>query len=171
VNCHNNKNGNQKQMFLGWMGYARTWFHKDLFAVTYGGGQMNNPGRYLTLLPPINGADAVSGSPYFPESPGLAAHMWDTQLNVQYMPKQNVTFWIEGTYRSSDIPYFTGRGGITPPNGNNGQPAQYACMDGSASGATDLSAATTACKALGGVWFPDLRKTQGSIGAGILVKF
>jgi Putative beta-barrel porin-2, OmpL-like. bbp2 len=171
VNCHNNKNGNQKQMFLGWMGYARTWFHKDLFAVTYGGGQMTNPGRYLTLLPPINGATAVTGSPYFPESPGLAAHMWDTQLNLQYMPKQNITFWTEGGYRSSDIPYFTGRGGITPPNGNNGVPTQYACIDGTASGASDLPTATTSCKAAGGVWFPDLRKTQGSISAGILVKF
>jgi hypothetical protein len=38
---------------------------------------MNNPGRYLTLLPPINGADAISGSPYFTANPGDKAHMWD----------------------------------------------------------------------------------------------
>ena len=70
VSCHNDSNGHPKQMFLGWMLYDRTWFHKDMFAMTLGGGAMNNPGRYLTLLPPINGADAVSGSPYFQGYPG-----------------------------------------------------------------------------------------------------
>ena len=29
------------------------------FGVTLGGGKINNPGRYLVLLPPINGATAV----------------------------------------------------------------------------------------------------------------
>ena len=64
VTLHGGKGG-PKQAFLGWMAYNRMWFHKDLFALTLGGGMMNNPGRYLTLLPPINGADAISGSPYF----------------------------------------------------------------------------------------------------------
>ena len=32
--------------FLGAMLYDRTWFHNDLYAVTVGGGFMNNPGRY-----------------------------------------------------------------------------------------------------------------------------
>ena len=66
-----------KQSFAGWMAYNRIWFHKDLFAITLGGGMMNNPGRYLTLLPPINGADAISGSPYFTATPGNQAHLWD----------------------------------------------------------------------------------------------
>ncbi len=70
TNCHNNKNGHPKQSMAGWMLYDRIWFHKDLFAMTIGGGVLDNPGRYLTLLPPINGATAVSGSPYFPEAPG-----------------------------------------------------------------------------------------------------
>jgi len=34
--------------------YDRTWFRRNGMAVTIGGGQLNNPGRYLTLLPPIN---------------------------------------------------------------------------------------------------------------------
>src|ERR1019366_3210266 len=38
-----------KQAFLGWMAYNRFWFKKDLYAVTLGGGVLNNPGRYLTL--------------------------------------------------------------------------------------------------------------------------
>jgi len=58
VNCHNSKGGRPKQAFLGYMFYDRTWFKKDRYAITLGGGVMNNPGRYLTLLPPINGATA-----------------------------------------------------------------------------------------------------------------
>jgi len=68
VTCHGGKAG-PKQSFLGWMLYNRAWWGKDKYAVTIGGGQMNNPGQYLTLLPPINGADAVSGSFYFPGGP------------------------------------------------------------------------------------------------------
>ena len=95
--------------------YDRMWFHKDLFAVTLGGGEMSNWGRYLTLLPPINGADAVTGSPYFTEKPGQRAHMWDSTVTLQYMPKQYITWWTEVGYRHSDVPYFAGRGGVTPP--------------------------------------------------------
>jgi hypothetical protein len=91
------------------------WFHKDLFAVTVGGGQMNNPGRYLTLLPPINGANAFTGTPYFTENPGDRAHMWDSTVNFQYMPNQYITWWAEVGYRHADIPYFAGRHGVTPP--------------------------------------------------------
>src|SRR5438876_1739893 len=59
-----------KQDFLGFMLYNRLWFHKDLYGFTLGGGKINNPGRYLVLLPPINGATATSGTPYFTENPG-----------------------------------------------------------------------------------------------------
>src|SRR5208337_4844398 len=125
-----------KDSFVGWMMYNRVWFHKDLFAVTVGGGDMSNWGRYLTLLPPINGADAVTGSPYFTALPGQRAHMWDSTVTFQYMPKQYITWWTEVGYRHSDVPYFAGRGGVTPPGfqigGTNGQPGQYACMSGAA---------------------------------------
>ena len=163
--------GGTKDAFAGWMAYDRVWFGKDKYAISYGGGRMNNPGRYLTLLPPINGADAISGSPYFPENPGLPAHMWDTSLGFQWMPKEYITWWAEAGYRHSDVPYWTGRGGITPPGGNNGVPTQYACMSGAPSGATDLPNATVDCAGAGGVWFPDLRKTQAVVSLGIMVKF
>ena len=72
--------GQNKDNFFGMMLYDRTWFHNDLYAVTIGGGFMNNPGRYLALTPPINGATAATGSPYFTQaartkalSMGLAA--------------------------------------------------------------------------------------------------
>ena len=163
--------GAPKQAFLGWMLYDRYWFHKDLVAITIGGGMMSNPGRYLTLLPPINGADAISGSPYFTENPGDKAHMWDTTFNVQYMPKQYLTWWAEFGYRHSDIPYFSGRGGITPPGGNNGSPADFVCNTGASAGTNSLAAAYAACGGAGSVWFPDLRRGQASISAGVLVKF
>ena len=37
-----------KDTFIGWMAYNRYWFHKDLWAITLGGGEMSNWGRYLT---------------------------------------------------------------------------------------------------------------------------
>ena len=171
VNCHGGK-GEVKQAFLGWMGYDRIWWNRDRYAVTLGGGMMNNPGRYLTLLPPIDGADAVSGSPYFTENPGDKAKMWDANINLQWMPKEYITWWTEVGYRHSDVPYWSGRGGITPPGGNNGAPADYTCMSGASSGVATLSAAEAACGGgLGSVWFPDLRRGQASLSAGVMVKF
>jgi putative OmpL-like beta-barrel porin-2/carboxypeptidase family protein len=171
VTCNGGKGG-PKQQFLGWMLYDRTWFHKDLFAVTLGGGKMTNPGRYLTLLPPINGADAFTGTPYFTESPGDQAHQWDATITFQYMPRDFITFWGEAGYRHSDVPYFAGPGGITPPGGNNGAPSSYVCSTGASAGTSDLTAAQAACG--GGpssVWFPDLRNSQKVLSMGILVKF
>jgi len=164
--------GATKDAFAGWMAYNRVWFGKDKYAVSYGGGRMNNPGRYLTLLPPINGADAVSGSPYFTENAGQPAHMWDTSLGFQWMPREYITWWAEAGYRHSDVPYWTGRGGITPPGGNTGSPAQYVCMSGAGSGQTSLGAAEQACGGgIGSVWFPDLRLSQTTVSLGIMVKF
>ena len=158
VTCSSGKN---KESFLGMMLYDRTWFHDDLYAVTVGGGFMNNPGRYLALTPPINGATAATGSPYFTQAPGQKLFQWDTQLNFQYMPKDWITWWTEATYRHSDVPYWSGSGGVTPPGGNNGSPTS--CVGGSA------NATTGQCSA--GDWFPDLRTRELVYGAGVLVKF
>jgi len=168
ITCHGGPN---KSSFLGWMGYDRIWWDKDLFAVTLGGGQMNNTGRYLTLLPPIDGAWAAVGSAYFPEPPGSTAKMYDGTVTFQYMPRQYITWWAEVGYRHANVPYFSGRGGITPPGGNNGLPQDYTCMSGASAGTADLSAAQAACGGAGNVWFPDLRKSTSSLGFGVLVKF
>jgi hypothetical protein len=166
VTCHGGKAG-PKQAFLGWMLYDRVWWDKDKYGFTLGGGQMNNPGRYLTLLPPINGADAISGSPYFPESPGLKAHMWDATATLQYMPKQYITWWMEAGYRHSDIPYWTGRHGITPPGGNTGSPGEYVCTNGS----TSVASPDGSCGAGMSLWNPDLRHGQAALSSGVMVKF
>src|SRR5437660_5702973 len=70
VNCTGNSKTGVKQSFLECKFYNRLWFHKDLYGLTLGGGAINNPGRYLVLLPPINGATAASGTSYFTENPG-----------------------------------------------------------------------------------------------------
>jgi len=171
ITCHNGAN---KSNFLGWMAYQRFWFDHDLFALTLGGGQMWNPGRYLTLLPPIDGAWAASGTPYFTENPGQGAAMQDGTVTLQYMPKQYITWWAEWGFRHSDIPYFAGRGGVTPPGGNNGLPQYYTCMSGASALTNVLSQAQTACgpgTGNGGVWFPDLRKSETKLSVGVMVKF
>ncbi len=101
--------------------------------------------------------------------------MWDSTITLQYMPKQYITWFAEVGYRHSDIPYFAGRGGVTPPGfplgGTNGSPSQYVCMSGAASGATDLPTATVNCGGAGSVWFPDLRRSETKTSVGVMVKF
>ncbi|HET6931855.1 MAG TPA: outer membrane beta-barrel protein [Candidatus Acidoferrum sp.] len=175
VSCYGNHKGGPKQSFVGWMGYNRFWFHRDLFGVTVGGGQINNPGRYLVLIPPINGETAVTAatnSPYFTGNPGDPFKAWDSSITFDYMPKQYITFRAEYDYRHASVPYWTGQGGITPPNGNTGAPQFYVCSSGGSSGQTTLGAAETACGGgLNSVWFPDLRKNESFIDLSILVKF
>ena len=161
VHC---SHGPNKTNFFGVMAYDRTWFDHDLYAVTFGGGFMNNPGRYLALLPPINGATAQTGTPYWTENPGQKLYQWDMQLNFQYMPKDWITWWTEATFRHSDVPYWSGSGGVTPPLGNTGTPASFVCNNGSTIGADN-------CANAGGIWYPDLRTREIVWGAGILVKF
>jgi len=175
VSCYGDHKGGPKQSFAGWMGYNRFWFHHDLFGLTIGGGQINNPGRYLVLLPPINGMSAVSAStnsPYFTENPGNPFKAWDSSITFDYMPKQYITFRWEYDYRHASVPYWTGAGGITPPGGNNGYPQYYVCSSGASSFQETLGAAETACGGgAGSVWFPDLRKDESFIDMAIMVKF
>ncbi|HVR24823.1 MAG TPA: outer membrane beta-barrel protein [Candidatus Polarisedimenticolia bacterium] len=176
VSCHGNTAGGPKQSFIGYMLYNRAWFKKDKYAITIGGGQINNPGRYLVLIPPINGESASSAalnSPYFTGNPGDPFKAWDTSATFDYMPSQYLTFRWEYDYRHASVPYWTGAGGITPPPGsNNGFPQFYACNSGASSGQTSLGAAETACGGgASSVWFPDLRRDEQFIDISILVKF
>lgn len=177
VSCYGNKKGGPKQSFLGYMLYNRFWFHKDLFGLTLGGGKINNPGRYLVLLPPINGETAITASTnslYFTENPGDPFKAWDSSVTFDYMPKQYITFRWEYDYRHASVPYWSGRGGITPPGGNTGSPEDFVCNNGVSSGATVLASATAFCTSPqqnSSVWFPDLRKNEQFIDMSIMVKF
>lgn len=114
--------GAPAQYFLGFMFYQRLWFDNDLFGLTLGGGAITNPGRYLVLLPPINGATASSGTPYFTQNPGDSFKAWDASITFDYMPSQFLTWRFEFIHRGANIPYFVGPGGITPQGGNTGLP-------------------------------------------------
>ncbi len=137
-----------KQSFLGYMFYDRLWFDKDKFGLTVGGGEINNPGRYLVLVPPINGATAITGTPYFTGNPGDPFKAWDASGTFDYMPVQYITFRWEYDYRHANVPYFAGPGGVTPAGGNTGTPS--ALVPG---------------------FTPDLRKDESRINLALLVKF
>jgi|HubBroStandDraft_3_1064219.scaffolds.fasta_scaffold42461_1 hypothetical protein len=172
---------NPKQSFIGYMLYNRFWFNRDRLGLTLGGGQINNPGRYLVLDPPINGETAESAAinaPYFTGNPSDPFKAWDSSITFDYMPSQYLTFRWEYDYRHANVPYWSGRGGVTPPGSggvpytNNGYPQFFACNDGNSSMQETLSAAQTACGSQGStVWFPDLRKDEQFIDMEILVKF
>ena len=161
VSCYGNSAKGPKQSFLGYMFYNRFWFDKDRYGLTIGGGQINNPGRYLVLLPPINGATATSGTPYFTENPGDPYKAWDISGTFDWMPSQYITFRWKYNHRATNVPYFSGPGGVTPPGGNQGTAGSLVCLN--ALTTCDGTPATT--------WFPDLRKTENRGTMAILVKF
>jgi len=136
------------QYFLGFMLYNRFWFDRDRIGLTIGGGAIDNPGRYLVLLPPINGATASSGTPYFTENPGDEFRAWDASVTLDLMPSQFATFRFELNHRASNVPYFAGPGGVTPDGGNTG----------------------TAGSLVPG-FTPDLVRSENRINTALLVKF
>lgn len=149
-----------RQYFIGFMAYARAWFVQDRIALTLGGGAISNPGRYLVLTPPINGATAYTGfagvdrngRAVWTQNPGDRFNAWDTQVTLDYMPTRNVTFRLEYTHRAADVPYFAGRGGMTPPNGAGGhvnQGAPGSAVEG---------------------WSPDLVRTENRITLALLFR-
>lgn len=125
VSCSGSTPEKPAQYFLGFMAYNRFWFAHDKYALTLGGGAITNPGRYLVLIPPINGATAFSGTPYFTANPGDKFRAWDASATFDYMPTQFSTFRFEYNHRASDVPYFSGPGGITPIGGNVGLPGSH----------------------------------------------
>ena len=147
VSCTGGSTDGPAQYFVGFMAYNRFWFQQDRYAVTLGGGAINNPGRYLVLLPPINGATAFSGTPYFTANPGDPFKAWDASVTFDYMPKDWVTFRLEFNRRAANVPYFSGQGGITPPGGNQGPPGSIVPN-----------------------FTPDLTKTESRITGALLVK-
>ncbi|MGD0798470.1 MAG: outer membrane beta-barrel protein [Acidobacteriaceae bacterium] len=128
---------NPKQSFIGYMLYERTWFNHDRQALTFGGGQINNPGRYLVLTPIINEATALNESPYFSQNPGDPYVATDGTVTFTYMPRQFITYLLEYGYRHANVPYWNGRKGMTPPGANTQTPVgasgDYVCTNGSAS--------------------------------------
>jgi hypothetical protein len=146
VSCASDSLSAPAQYFAGIMAYQRFWFNGDHLGLTIGGGAITNPGRYLVLLPPVDGATASTGTSAFPESPGTSFKAWDSSVTFQIMPSQFLTWDIEFIHRAANVPYFAGHGGMTPPNGNDGNPG-------------------------GTSFIPDLQKIENRIDLAMLVKF
>lgn len=100
------------------------------------------------MLPPINGATAASGTPYFTENLGDPYKAYDMSGTFDYMPSQYITFRWEYNHRGDNVPDFSGSGGVTPPGGNIGAPGSL--VPGFA---------------------PDLRKRENRLNMAFLVKF
>jgi hypothetical protein len=182
TNCTN-------QYFLGFMSYARAWFAHDRFALTAGGGAITNPGRYLVLVPPVNGATAFSGvtanlpndpkygafagGPAFaacPQgAPGCPSTMsdfnaWDMQITGDYMPNDFITFRLEFNHRAASIPYFAGSGGMTPcVNGT--------CSNTGAAGSWPGQNGQPTVAGLNNAGGPDLSFTEDRITLAMMMKF
>src|ERR1700682_3539330 len=155
VSCWGNSAKGPKQSFLGFMFYNRFWFDRDHYGLTIGGGKINNPGRYLVLLPPINGATAASGTSYFTENPGDVFKAWDISAKSYYMPSKYITFRWEFDHRAANVPYFSGPGGVTP----------------SCPTAPIVENICGSPGALVPGFTPDLKKIENRINLSILVKF
>lgn len=156
VSCYGNSAKGPKQSFLGYMLYNRLWFDHDKYGLTLGGGKINNPGRYLVLLPPINGATAASGTPYFTENPGDPFKAWDASGTFDWMPSQYITFRWEFDHRAANVPYFSGPGGVTPTSCPAAPIVENICGSSAA---------------LVPGFTPDLKKIENRINLAILVKF
>ena len=137
------------QYFIGFMVYNRFWFANDKFAVTVGGGAINNPGRYLVLLPPDQRRDRDVGDLRTSRrTRAIRTRRGTVRRRSTTCPSSAITFRAEFNHRGANVPYFTGAGGITPHGGNQGTPGSV--VDG---------------------FTPDLRKAENRINTAILVKF
>lgn len=125
VKAFKGDSSNPSQHFMSAMFYNRLWFYKNKLALTFGGGYMTNPGRYLVLLPTGQASALPSatdptktaGAFPFTANPGDQFNGFDYSCNIDWMPNQSITFRLEYVHRQSSVPYFAGRGGVTSPNG------------------------------------------------------
>jgi hypothetical protein len=67
------------------------------------------------------------------------------------MPNRNLTFRLEYTHRQANVPYFSGPGGVTPPNAVEG-----------VAGGTPGAAVTG--------WSPDLSKVENRITVAMMIR-
>ena len=59
------------------------------------------------------------------KAPGDPFKAYDYQVAFDVMPNEFITFRTEFVQRGSNVPYFSGRGGVTPPGGNTGPPGSF----------------------------------------------
>ena len=118
----------------------RVWFAKNTLAVTLRGDYVQNPGAYLAFSPSPVAANDYNDALAAGEKLGL----FQGTVTLDIMPNDLFTFRLEGRYRSSNVPYFAGRGGTTSPDGW-----------------VDTPTAT---------WRPDLVKSEPSLTAAVSIR-
>jgi len=106
VNCFHDTPTSHKQTFAGWMAYNRFWFKKDTYGVTVGGGAMNNPGRYLTLLPPCQRRRCHQWLTVFHTEPRRSLQGLGHLTHFRLDAKEYITFRTEYGYRHANVPSF-----------------------------------------------------------------
>ena len=100
------------------------------------------------LLPPINGATAASGTPYFTENPGDPYQAWDMSGNIRLHAQPIHNFPLGIQLSRGHVPPFSGLAELR------------------------LREATRArFGSLVPGWPPDLRKNENRLNRAILVKF
>ena len=140
------------QQFLSAMLYNRLWFLGGHLAWTSGGGVMRNPGRYLVLAPTGNASpfpnplNVPAATQPYDLNPGASFDAWDMSTGIQYMPNEQITYGLELNRRATSVPYFSGHGGVTSPDGYVTTPTPAG-------------------------WRPDLVKSDARIIANVLVRF
>jgi len=162
------------QYFASAMFYNRIWFAHNKWAWMFGGGIMNNPGRYLVLEPTGQASDlptptaialpngsvlqttAQEGIDPFTQNPGDQFRAWDVSTNIAWMPNQSIEFKLEVLHRQASVGYFAGPGGVTSPNGYTTDPVLIQATNGSL---TPIPG-----------WVPDLVRSENRIIIAILFR-
>ena len=139
-----------EQDFVSGMVYNNTWFWKNRFSWLVGGGFIHNPGRYLVLVP-----TGVAAS-FFDTSSGTKFDGWDFSSALSYYPSEYITFRLETSYHRASVPYYSGRGGVTGPDG-------YKC-----GGLYNPDGLSTTC--IPTAWTPDLVKAEEKLILAVLFR-
>jgi hypothetical protein len=107
----------RKTYMLGSSFANRIWFKRDTLAWSFRAEGVTNPGRYLALLPTVNG---------FPPGPdNYSLKLWDLTSTIDILPTDFLAFRLEFISRHSNVPYFAGRGGTTSIDGFQGTPGLF----------------------------------------------
>ena len=139
-----------EQDFVSAMLYNNIWLAKNRVSWMVGGGFIHNPGRYLVLVP--SGVAATT----FDASPGTRFDGWDFSTNLSYYATDYLTLRLESSYHQVSVPYYSGRGGVTGPDG-------YKC-----GGLYSADGASVTCAPPG--WYPDLVKAEEKLILALLFR-
>lgn len=94
---------------------SRLWFLHNKLGFTTRADIITNPGLYLAFTPsavtPNDFTDAMANDPK------QKLNIFQATATFDVMPNDLVTFRLEYGYRHSNVPYFTGKGGSTSPDG------------------------------------------------------